>query len=1007
MKRKQLWGMIIAAAFVIGLGAWLLGRGGEQLDADDSAATTRDAAERGTSDRPAPRRASARPDLTLAPKAAIAGTVRDPEGNPIAKAQVCVWLSSAELDGLPPGVPRCATSEADGHYRLEGLLPIRVTVNAQARGFLSQEWFAHRETHRETQLQLIANQTRERVDFVLRPGGVEVAGVVRDISGGVIEGAFVWSSSGGMEEMGRSAAVTDGEGRFTLWSEAGRITIAAQADGYANNERYTAAPGPTTEIFLTPESVIAGRVVMAGTGEPVSGVAIQATSEAFGGGALSARSDDAGAFRIAKLEPGIYTLGARGDELYGEGPELVHLGLAETAEGLVIELHPAFMVSGQITLAAGAGGQARPCAQGWVRLKDRSDKRNSIFARAHTDGEIELRSVLPGTYEVEVGCDSMVPEPEYPEVVITKANATGLVWEVREGLTIAGVIVDALGSPVVGVNVFASMQPDPNDPRKQFTRGYSDPSANDGSFRATGLLPGTYQAWVFGTDRSVESDKVEVVLEPGVDVNDVRIELPGVGTITGVVQDADGQPVANVTIGARPTERRSNAAGVSQDDGRFTIEHVPPGAVRVLAMGGTTMFRAPGTSDDDEQGTLVQVEAGQTTEVTIVVESRKAVIRGQVLDEQGSPVADAFISHQRMSDSAKANEGRGKSQLRWGFGSQPVLTDPDGRFVIGDLTEDATYVVGAFRKGGGEAVEDTIAPGDDVVLTIVETGEIAGVVVVGKGGPAPERFKLTLRNEAEGLSRNDELFRSAGKFRMKELPPGTYVLVVDSPAGAARVEGIELATGEIKEELVVSLSPRVTVRGRVIDLDSREPIAGMSVTIGPRGTSMSFGGEDRGDRPHISDAQGRFEVAEALTGKVMLAVMPRSMGADNPYTWLWLPFLIPEADEVVEIGDIELIANRTKRDQTPGDIGFAIKDAALGAEPEAFVATIALVRPGGPAEGSGLVVGDQINTVNGHDVSGTNSFRFGRLTKVLPGDAFELGLADGRTVTITAGPPIK
>lgn len=993
MDRNKILGVVIAVALMIGLGAWLVSRTSETLDSGESdSATHGDTGGRG----PAQRRASDRPDLALAPKAAISGTIRDPKGNPIAGAQVCVWLDANELEGRVGGTPRCTKSESDGHYRLAELMPIRVGVYAEARGFIPQRWFAQHETHRETQLQLVAGSTREQVDFVLRPGGVALHGVVRDISGGVIEGAFVWSHGAYFQATGRTAAVSDSEGRFTLWSEPGRVDVFAEADGYASNERLVMAPGSTAEIYLAPESVISGRVVMAASGEPVSGVVIEAMSEARRGSPQSARSDDAGKFRINKLQPGIYTVGGRGDELYGEASELVHLGLAETTEGLLIELHPAFMVSGRVTLA---GTKARACAEGSVQLQDRSDKRNTIRARVNANGAVELRSVLPGNYEVVVRCEGMVPAPEYPDIVVTDSNLVDEVWEVREGLSIRGIVVDAEGSAIEGISVSASMKADPTDPRKQVTGGRSDPSLADGSFTCSGLLAGTYEVRVVASDRSLASEAIEVVLEPSADINDIRVELRSAGTITGLVRDADGRSVGDVVLRVRPTQGFSSAVAVSGDDGRFVLKPLPPGEVRVFALdSGGGIISAPGSSDEDQQGTLVTVEGGQTTEVEIVLESREAVIRGRVLDEQGSPVTDAFVNHQRMSDSAK-----GQGSLHWSV-DQPVLTDLDGRFVIEGLAPDASYVIGAFRKGGGKALEEGIHAGEAVELTIVETGEIAGKVVLGNGDATPERFKLTARGSgaAQAVTRTDELFRSGGQFHMKELPPGTYALIVESPAGDARLDGIELGGGEIKENLRIKLAPRVTVRGRVIDLDTRSPIAGMTVTIAARGTTLSFGPHKSSDRPRTSDADGRFEVPNVATGNVRVWLQPRNL--DSPYDWQWLYAQIPESNEIVDIGNLAIIADRTKRGEKPGDLGFEIQATKPDAKPEDFLAQVALIRPGGPAEAAGLAVGAVIQTVNGHDVQGSNSSRFPRLTQVPPGTTVKLGLADDRTITITASP---
>ncbi|MEM6991322.1 MAG: PDZ domain-containing protein, partial [Myxococcota bacterium] len=64
--------------------------------------------------------------------------------------------------------------------------------------------------------------------------------------------------------------------------------------------------------------------------------------------------------------------------------------------------------------------------------------------------------------------------------------------------------------------------------------------------------------------------------------------------------------------------------------------------------------------------------------------------------------------------------------------------------------------------------------------------------------------------------------------------------------------------------------------------------------------------------------------------------------------------------------------------------------------------TVALVRPGGPAVGSGLVAGDVIVSVGGHDVTGGSEYLYRPLTAVAPGTVVELGLEGGRIAKITA-----
>lgn len=63
---------------------------------------------------------------------------------------------------------------------------------------------------------------------------------------------------------------------------------------------------------------------------------------------------------------------------------------------------------------------------------------------------------------------------------------------------------------------------------------------------------------------------------------------------------------------------------------------------------------------------------------------------------------------------------------------------------------------------------------------------------------------------------------------------------------------------------------------------------------------------------------------------------------------------------------------------------------------------MAEVRPGGPAAAAGLQVGDEILTIDGHNVSGGDGPLHMLLRAVPEGAVLRLGLTRGVTVEITA-----
>src|SRR5690606_27747085 len=136
---------------------------------------------------------------------------------------------------------------------------------------------------------------------------------------------------------------------------------------------------------------------------------------------------------------------------------------------------------------------------------------------------------------------------------------------------------------------------------------------------------------------------------------------------------------------------------------------------------------------------------------------------------------------------------------------------------------DGRYLIRAHREGGGEALLEGVAVGStNAVLTIVETGRIAGKVMLAGGG-APERFTVQARDRSSGLNREDQFFRSDGVFALHELPPGKYELMVSASQGSAQLD-VELKAGENLDDLRIELAGKITVKGRLVDAITREPV---------------------------------------------------------------------------------------------------------------------------------------------------------------------------------------
>jgi len=254
-----------------------------------------------------------------------------------------------------------------------------------------------------------------------------------------------------------------------------------------------------------------------------------------------------------------------------------------------------------------------------------------------------------------------------------------------------------------------------------------------------------------------------------------------------------------------------------------------------------------------------------------------------------------------------------------------------------------------------------------------------------------------VEDEQTGFSRNDHFFRSNGAWSLAEVPAGKYKVRVSSGPGSAEVEAM-MAEGKDTSDVRVELSPKVTVRGKVVNLEG-QPVAGLRVMVSTPG-SWSFGeGEEK---QNITDAQGNYEVEHAPTGQVSVNVMPRNWN-DDDYGWSSMPVRIEPSDAVVELPPIRLAKKRVKEGEAMGELGFTLKEDAPGADPMTTKRVVAVVRPGSPAATAGVQAGDEIVTVDGQDVTGPNGYMYGALTRVLEGTTVTLGLARGGSVAVVAG----
>jgi hypothetical protein len=966
--------LVVVIAVLGGL-AWWRCRG------DETSPTTTVTADAGA--RASVLRKPSRPvDPRTIVRAAITGTVGTDRG-PLAGVRVCVRGEAAELPDELFREPACATTDVRGAYAIEGLFPAAYYATAVLRGFEPLTWGEPREAQL---IRIRANERRAGIDFTLRPGGVELGGTVADLTGGPIDKATV-------KAMG-SVTETDDKGAFSLWVKPGTIEIAASADGYADATDDVFVPNGKlepvrVELVLTPEATLAGTVIDAVSREPVAGARVMVGRSTWGwDDGETTFSDAQGKFRVGKLVPKRYVVTARTSTGFGKTASVL-VGLAQTIEGVTVELHPAFRIDGRIVDAATRADCDR---RALVALQDRATNKFFDLQRS-ADGNHFVDGVLPGTYGVTIYCAGARIRESYPPIAITDRDALGLIWEVDRGAMLRGRIT-ARGMPVEAATISAERQG--AGPRDKHTGG-GTASRDDGSFEIAGLAAGTYKVAVSAERQIVarETFTVELV-DNAVVEHDVALSPEASGTIIGTVVDTDGKLLGDAEVTAtsltgKSTSATSDKTGTS---GAFTIGPLRPGDYKLTAYARDTALRKAGTTDDTHQGERVTVLSGQPSTVKLIVEAQTGVIQGSVVDSTGAPVSDAFLSAVRESDAAGAARSGG-FQTRWSWNDRPVLTAMDGTFTLTRLSP-GTYTIRAYRRGGGEAIADKVALGTRTKLTIQTTATISGRVREASGA-APDDFAITIRELTTGFRRREELFRTGGVYTLRDLPRGTYIVIAEAKTGIAQVE-LELRDGEVRSGVDLALDGFVTATGRVVEYGTGAPIAGITMSVRRvRGGGIYAASEGQ---DHISDAAGRFTVRNAPQGQVVVS----GWGAEGqPFDIQVVRML--RGSGTVDLGDIEAIRRRLKPGDIAGELGLKFAEQTFDTPPDKRERKISYIDPKGPAAQSKLEVGDVVTSIDGIDVRNEHASRAAALIAAPPGTKVVLTVARGLTATIVLAAP--
>lgn len=312
----------------------------------------------------------------------VAGTVTDPQGLPLADAEVTITVSTGAPgpSSSSAASSRGSTTDSRGRFEIPGLphgSAILVATHAE---------------YRDAVHEFAIDPEPTEVSLALKPG-LEIAGSIRSSSGEAIPLARIvaipdlfadrWPGSSGMVE-----AQADGNGDYRLKGlNASVYELTVSAEGYAKSDfdetvRLDERSAAGVDIVLAPEA----RVRVCVTGVSRTGFQVHAVQ---GNAFREAQSTEAGEYRIGNLPPGDWIVSAV--DVDGESVEqAVALSPGDDA---VVELHfePGVLLTGRIAVAG------RTVVGGTLAL-NRAGGTQPRWSHMDRRGHFEVPGLQPGIY---------------------------------------------------------------------------------------------------------------------------------------------------------------------------------------------------------------------------------------------------------------------------------------------------------------------------------------------------------------------------------------------------------------------------------------------------------------------------------------------------------------------------------------------------------------------------------------------------------------------------------
>lgn len=448
--------------------------------------------------------------------------------------------------------------------------------------------------------------------------------------------------------------------------------------------------------------------------------------------------------------------------------------------------------------------------------------------RSGSDGTLTLR-VKEGTYDFTFKREGYAQKQVRAQNVTPNGQNT-IEARLEPAVEISGRVTrGGVGIPDVRLNAL----------------GVPDASATtgpDGSFTVGNLSPGVTRLML-----RKETDLISDMRTFTAPARDLVVEMPAGGTISGrVVEKGTKKPITSFQAGV--TTSRGGASGgfmmmgppqlkaFTSDDGSFTLEHVPAGAMTLLA-------NSPGYASGRMSVDVVDGKA--LTDVVLELDTGVR-LSGKVTGANGAALSDVSVAVTPSSTGAFA--------LR---GTMPrATTDANGEYTLDGLESGEESVQFSHPKHVDVTRKVTLKGQETKLDVQLSAGiRVTGVVMTEDGMPVGDADV----SASSGMIPRETRTSSSGTFELDSMTPGRYRFSA-SKAGFATGVVDDVDVSSSSSPVRITLKTGGTIYGRVTGLTEAE-YANTTVSAWAGRSSMSAS----------VDPQGNYRLEGAPIGSVRVS----------------------------------------------------------------------------------------------------------------------------------------